>query len=383
MQQVAVFIVIILAVIGLTFFGKTQETAEEGTTQTKETVSQETIPTKSQTYLKSAPELPESESPISVYTYITSGPKDGEIINDTNEVTFEFEGRVLPEETDGRITFETKVEGFDEDWKKTSSQKRKITLPAGPREYTFFVRAKINDVVDQTPAKRTFKINVSSYFEKITISSVRAKTSSRDSSITLTTHLKKGEEINITGWQIVGKKGSFLIPQGIEKYHPIYNQEPNEDILIKYGDKIYLSGALNPLGRDRNFRPNKCIGYLENYYDFPISLSKDCPKPSDEEISHLDLCCQEFIDDLRRCEAPDYSDNIKVSGDAQCTSYLTKTFNYDACFQKYSRDSDFLDNQWHIYMGHDLISESRDTLYLKDKQGLIVDKYTYGCLICD
>lgn len=408
MQPIVVFIILAIILGGFFYFGQLPKQEEEEIPQAQEAPSQikESVPIEAQTFLgavgsalkpvtkptpesapkpttESTPKSTETEPTISINTYIISGPKEGEVIDETNKVTFEFKAKVSPKETEGRITFETKIEGIDEDWKKTSSQKRTINLPSGPKEYTFLVRAKIKDVIDPTPAKRTFKINTSPYFSKVKISSVRAETSSRSSSITLTTSLKEGEEINITGWRIRGKKGGFTIPSGIEKYKPYYNPVPDESIFIDRSGKIYLSGASNPLGRGRNFRINKCFGYLANYRDFPTPITKNCPKPTREEISHLSPCCQEFILRLGRCEIPEYSSNFRISRDSECVAYLNKNLNYGGCYRKYSKDEDFLGKSWHIYMNRDFISKSLDTLYLRDQNGLLVDKYSYGCLICE
>jgi len=396
MQSILAFFVIIVALATFAHFGQLPEGEEMP--QPQETPSQTTtsVPTKTQTFLKSPnptpkPPTPKSPTPkpaelkptLLIDTYIISGPKEGEAIGDTNKVIFEFRGAVSPKELENKLTFETKIEGFDENWEKTSSQKREINLPQGPKEYTFLVRAKVNDSVDSTPAKRTFKINTSPYFGKVKISSLRVGSPSYPPLITLSTYLKTEEKIDITGWQIRGKRGSFNIPKGIEKYHPFYDSELMGNIIVKSGDAIYLSGAQNPLGRNNNFRPNKCLGYLANYHNFAISFPKNCPKPKKEEISYLDPCCQEFILGLRGCEAPNYSSNLVILGDSECTSYLTNNFNYDACFRKYSRDGDFLENQWHIYMERDFtVSNGCDTFYLQDKNGLIVDKYSYGWPVC-
>ncbi|GAH56628.1 unnamed protein product, partial [marine sediment metagenome] len=254
MQPIVVFVILAVILGGYFYFGQTPEQEEElSSEQLEEPLpeTKESVPVKTQTFLgsvKSAAEPPKTKPTISINTYITSGPKEGEVIDDTNKVTFEFKAKVSPEETEGRILFETKVEGFEEDWKRTYSQKRTIDLPSGPKEYAFLVRAEIEDVIDQTPAKRTFKINTSPYFAKVKISSARAQTLSSPSLITLSTYLQKGEEINITGWKIKGRRGSFVIPRGIEKYSPYYNPVPSKSIFIERGDIIYLSGSSNPLG---------------------------------------------------------------------------------------------------------------------------------------
>jgi len=267
------------------------------------------------------------------------------------------------------------VEGLDKDWQKTSYQKRTVNFPSGPKEYIFLVRAKTQDLVDPTPAQRTFKINTSPSFGKLKISDIKINAPAL---ITLKTYLDKGEKINITGWKIKAKRGGFVIPFGIEKYDPYYNPPPTENILIKKDDKIYLSGASNPLGRGRNFRLNECMGYLTYYHNFPITISKDCPKPKESEISSLSLCCQEYILKLRKCEIPNYSQTYRIICDSKCTSWLSENLNYGPCFYKHYRDEDFLESVWHIYMDTDFISQERDILYLQDQNGLVVDSKEYG-----
>ncbi|MGB2762307.1 MAG: hypothetical protein WBC21_02060 [Minisyncoccales bacterium] len=351
--------------------------------------SQESVSPKQASEKKSLEKTPEptekdktEEPPIFINTYITAGPEQGEIIEGTDRITFEFEAKIYPEENKERIFFETKVEGLDDDWKKTYSQKRTVKFPPGYQEYTFLVRAKIQDSAKITSAKRTFIINNSPYFGKIKISNVKTETSSSPSLITLRTYLQQDEKINITDWQIKGKKGKFLITQGIEKFHPNY-QKPIENIMIKKGDKIYLSGSQNPFGRNKNFRTNKCLGYFINYRSFPIPISKNCPKPEKEEIFFLSPCCKEFILELGRCEIPNYSNNLRISVDSECVSYLVDNLNYAGCYRNYSKDEDFLENNWHIYLNRNIVvSNDWDTFYLRDENGLFVDKYSYGYPAC-
>ena len=328
---------------------------------------------------------PQATEPIKpsfyINTSITGGPKEGEIIEETNVVTFEFKSKTA-QEAEERIYFETKIGGFDNNWVKTYSQQRKVTLPIAWKEYTFFVRARTKDFVDPTPASRTFQIKLSPYFKKVRISQV--KTSSQPSLITLTTYLSKGEKINITNWTLEGEEGKVTIPKAVEKYYHYYNSPGPEDIFIKQGSRIYLSAGFNPLGRDKNFRVNKCMGYLTNSFSFPIPFSRNCPKPTREEISNLDPCCQQFILSLSRCEIPDYSENKNVSGDSECTSYIDQNFNNLGCFRNHSEDNDFLENVWHIYLnGKDItVTNNCDIIYLRDQNDLVVATYSYGRAIC-
>ncbi len=324
-----------------------------------------------------------SNNTILIDTYITSGPKEGEIIENTNEIVFKFEAEVFPKNTKEKISFETKVEGLDNEWIKTYSFERTIKFPPGKHSYTFLVRAYINNTFDPTPAKRSFTIKISPYFGKIKISTVKQKTSFSPSLITLTTHLENEEKINLTGWQIKGKRGSFFFPKGTKRYHPFSNQTQNDDIIVKSGDTIYLSGTSNPLGRGINFRTNKCMGYLAEYYNFPIHISKNCPKLKKEDISHLSYCCQEYISKLRSCEIPNYSQNYKISNDSECVYFINNNLNYHGCFRKYFNDPDFLQKNWHIYTNFDIVVQNDcDTIYLRDLNGLFVDEYHYGSPVC-
>jgi len=376
-----VTIIIILALV-LSFintFSPSLSTLKEGVSLPTEKES--TTPYTPQTYTPQAstpetstPETPTPETQtLEVTTRIISGPEQGEIIDETNQITFEFDLKVRDESQ--RTRFETKMLDFDTDWKSTSSNKRTITLPPGPKEYTFLVREK-EKAETTSPAQRTFSLNISPYFDKVEISSVQTQTPSK---ITLNTHLARGEEISITGWQVKGKSGGFTIPYGVEKYSPYYNPVPTKSIFVKRSDKIYLSSASNPLGKDRNFRPNKCLGYLTNYWDFAIPLSINCPRPQRGEISHLDPSCQGFILDMEKCEAPDYSKSIKISSDPECVSYLNENFSYANCFRNYSEDQDFIMQNWHIYMDRSsVVGSGCETLYLRDQDNLFIDKYFYG-----
>lgn len=326
---------------------------------------------------------------LKINTYIISGPKEGEIINETTKITFKFKAKVRPPQSKNQIIFQTKVEGLDEDWQNIYFfNQRTVNFPPGTKEYTFLVRAKINNVVDESPAKRKFKINVSPYFGKIKIKNIKTPTSwSPYTLITLISNLKKGEAINITGWQIKSSKIAFTIPKGVEKYQPAYlllnrSQIPTDNIRVQGFSKIYLSSALSPLN-NISFRLNRCLGYLTNYYHFPIPIYKNCPKPSryDEqfikEISYLQPSCQKYILNLNYCQIPKHWEIPEVATDKECVNYLNKKFNYQGCFSEYSQDKNFLKNEWHIYINRNLKMGSLDIIYLKDKNGLVVDKYLY------
>ncbi len=322
---------------------------------------------------------------FSVDTYIYSTFSNGEIFDETNEVTLKFKAMVSPEDTPGNIYFETKVLGYDQEWQRTSKDRVTFTLPYKSTEYIVLVRAGIGNVVDPTPDQKTFKISVSPYFGKVEFSSV--KISHTDPTLLkLTTNIGSQGYIDITGWTIqIEDKESFIIPKGVEIY-PTKDPIVSKDIIIRSGDKIYISGEDNPLGaRDRNFRENKCTGYFTNVHDFPVSLSESCPKPNSDEITFFEPCCQKYINQMSTCEIPKYSDMEKygLTEEYQCLDYLYSRFGYTGCFVRFSQDADFLKNTWHIFMGRNF--SPPDTcydLYLYDRNGLVVDKYYYGKTYC-
>jgi hypothetical protein len=67
--------------------------------------------------------------------------------------------------------------------------------------------------------------------------------------------------------------------------------------------------------------------------------------------------------------------------DEDCRSYLNSELNYGGCFTNYRRDQDFWENQWYIYLDREqkeIMDMNVDTIYLKDGNGLLVNKYSYG-----
>ena len=244
------------------------------------------------------------------------------------------------------------------------------------------VRSKLNTVVDQTPASRTFSINVSPYFQKVLISSTSTGVPSL---ITLRANLKQGEEISITGWKVRGKAGEFQIPRGIERINPFSLTEPGDIIKVKTQDTIYLSSSRGPFGLGKHFKPNTCMGYLKSSYTFPLAVPSSCSidKPKEEDLLFYLQACQDFIFkkiNFSSCEFPDYSKDITVKADTQCTSYLAGLatgFTYNSCFLRHADEPGFTTNEWHVYMNTNLLTQKFDTIELLDQNGLLVDKKTY------
>ncbi|MBI2592762.1 MAG: hypothetical protein HYW37_01185, partial [Candidatus Colwellbacteria bacterium] len=94
------------------------------------------------------------------------------------------------------------------------------------------------------------------------------------STITLYATLNADEKVNIGGWRIKTKREEVIMPQAIEVYEPS-GLASSQDITLKYGDYVYLYSSKSSISR--NFRTNKCMGYLENTYRFQPPLTTSCP----------------------------------------------------------------------------------------------------------
>ena len=355
-----------------------RETSDIPAPEATRTPKQQQAP---RTFIRPAP-----PSPFFLNTIITAGPKENEVLPDTTTVMFEFSGVVLPESIEGQLTFETKVEGFDEEWKPTSLPARKIALPPGPKEYTFLARSKLKDTVDLTPASRIFKINTSPYFGKVKISRISPPRDSRPSTITLTTRLAGEETIPITGWEFESRIERYTIPKGREVFGVFDTSRiPKTDIILQNGTKLFISTGINPLANNFNFQPNQCFGHFAKDRRFPISVPSSCPnaKPTKEEISFLSPTCQDFIlRKIGKCEIPDYSQNLKIIGDFDCHVYLKDVlkhrYTYEYCYQQHSEDRNFVRNEWHIYTdGEEFLRPGHDRVILRDQNGLFVHEVLY------
>lgn len=323
--------------------------------------------------------LKQSAPPFWLDTAITKGPAQGAVLSDSTTLSFEFSGVMTPPAPAKSIGFETKIDGFDKDWQQTGSSRREATLPPGTKEYTFFVRTKVDEARDETPASRTFRISTSPYFGKIRISGFQA-TGSSPFLLTLSATLQETETANISNWTLKGKTDQFAMGYGVEKYYP--NQSSfTQPILARQGYRVLISGAPSPFGKGGNFRANLCFGYLKQYYNFQLSVPSSCPdRPTLKDISWMSPRCQEFILNKlswSECKIPNLSQEITIATDPVCISYINENLNYGACFSRHQEDKDFLQSEWQIFADRTFGHPLHDTIELLDQDGLFVDRIIY------
>ncbi|MBI3588816.1 MAG: hypothetical protein HY093_00155 [Candidatus Liptonbacteria bacterium] len=213
---------------------------------------------------------------------------------------------------------------------------------------------------------------ISLYFHKVRLSSVSAGSTYYYGTVVLTTSLKEKEALDVTGWQIKGRSGGQFVPQAIEIFEPL-GLAQDWDIILRQNDYvgIYTSRSAN----GRNFRMNKCVGYLENTTHFTPSLPRYCPPPNRSEIENFSSRCYDYILSLDSCAVP--RGNVALpNNDFACRDYLN-TINYKGCFDRHRGDKDFLSHEWRVWSGSRFLDERHDKVLLLDSKGLLVDLYSY------
>jgi hypothetical protein len=257
------------------------------------------------------------------------------------------------------------------------SPERNLVSPASPAPTLKPVPAPA-PVVVQPPSTN------SPYFQKIRISSVRPTKDSEPALVTLSASFSDETPVNITGWKLKSQwLGEATLGKGIENLRSALMTEAIDNILVRRSDTLYVRGELSPLGTGRSFRPNQCFGYLIQYYpNLPGSYSCSQDRPTLQDIQYLTPLCQEYIlrkMDYSSCKLPDFNDPM-VIGNSECRTYLIGTggaFTYQGCYEKRSKDANFLSNRWDIYIERSFGHPLHDAITLLDQNGLLVDTYIY------
>lgn len=305
-------------------------------------------------------------------TVIVSGPQPGAVIDNDRKVTFYY-ATIWPGDVTN-ISFETRVSGLDSDWQTSYSNSRTINFGSGDKNYIFQVRAKTSDgIYDLTPAERAFRVKISSYLDKVKISSVSpGQYPYSIMRITLTNQITA---INLTGWTLTSNTVKYSIPTAANIYNPSSSQA--DSVNLKNGDSLIVLGQPSPINANYHF--NKCLGYL-NSSPSPTpspNFYNNCPRPDQSEITNLNISCQDFISRLANCQIPKTLDYEDYNIDSACLNFMNNRLNYNGCVQRYRYDSDFFSREWYVYSGNNFLLPDHDKLILRDNAGLLVDVYSY------
>jgi len=197
--------------------------------------------------------------------------------------------------------------------------------------------------------------------------------------ISLTTYSTYGaatSTVDITGWEIKTNHGGEFIPQVVDIYNP-ESANLGSDIILTTGsnqpDYVNIFSTSAPA----NLRVNECMGYLNTPVQFNPGFSYDCPAPDRSQISQFTGACQNYIESLSNCQVPDFSNYYFPRNDYQCEDYLTGKYNYNWCVDTYASQPGFLGDEWRIWMGATPLDSYHDNVELLDRNGLVVDTYSY------
>jgi hypothetical protein len=212
---------------------------------------------------------------------------------------------------------------------------------------------------------------LSPYFHQIRFGGV--STQSISLSVFLGPKAPTSTAIDVTGWQIRSNLGGEYIPQAVNLYDSL-GLNAATDILLKSGDILNIYPTTSPV----NLRMNICIGYLPNKSQFKPPLPQNCPSLINlSQIQAFSGVCQNYIESLGGCQLPNLTSSRIPQNDYVCRDYLNSHFNYHSCFEEHQTDANFLSREVRVWMGRSPMDPLHDRVSLLDRNGLLVDYYSY------
>lgn len=207
---------------------------------------------------------------------------------------------------------------------------------------------------------------------------------------------RSSKQYVVSGNTVSGQSVSVQIPKyGLSLFNP-YNPTASRRsaISLKSGERaIITTGSptvFNDVSIKDNFKINRCLGYLEDgvsYQAFP-GLNYNCPSNNDVEgVSRLDDICYDFVRSIPSCHVPKdiyvkdegycLEGNCKLT--SSCRNFVKQNYNFASCFNTYSKDDNFVGPEWRVFLGRtwELWGDRRETIYLYDNFGKLVDKISY------
>ncbi len=182
---------------------------------------------------------------------------------------------------------------------------------------------------------------------------------------------------DVTGWRIKTNKGETVLPLVMAGYDVVGSSNLNSLIISREG-MVRIYPGMSATGR--NFRLNKCAGFLNDSYSFVPAIPEDnCPEIDRGAYAGLSGECQNYILSLGRCRLPARDFINSLSADAQgitCRRFL-EDINYLSCANDHFRDNDFYRNEWWIWNNQNIFDPEHDWIRLFDRNELLVDSYIY------
>jgi len=220
---------------------------------------------------------------------------------------------------------------------------------------------------------------LSPFYKQVRISGVNPPDYFGDtnSEITISTDNLKSPVL-VTGWIIrANLGGSVEIPRAISDFSP-YGVNRESDIILKPGEYIRMYSWKSANGK--NFRLNKCMGFLNQQISFSPSLPEECPSiAQDKRIITFTGACQDFLRSLPSCKLPSANDLNRYTGpnDVECRR-IADQYTFGNCYDTNREKPDFFSKEWRTWLNGGMqFDPKHDRLILYDKQGLVVDEYIY------
>ena len=202
--------------------------------------------------------------------------------------------------------------------------------------------------------------------------------------------------VNLSGWQLRNGKDERPYYSGniLQRFSadvavlPAFVLEAGGRAVITTGSV----GVQTPY-KITNFKENICTGYIEALpdYAFTPSLSRNCPRPSDEPgVENLDRECRDFLSYMPSCQTPvfggkdkfgercdDCIDGKRLSG--VCRAFIKEHYSYRGCLAYHSSDKGFESKNWRIFLGRgwEMWADKYETIELYNTNGQLVDYENY------
>lgn len=210
--------------------------------------------------------------------------------------------------------------------------------------------------------------DMSPYFHQVRFNSVST------SKVSLAAKFSGPGAIDVTDWLIKANRGSQVVGTAINIYYPV-GDNPEGDVYLSSSNVLNMYIGTNSVGP--NLRLNKCIGYLKGSFQYNPSLPGGCPAPysSKSDLSSFTGQCQNYITSLGSCQVPK-SNVLLPQNDYACLAFI-QNISYRSCFNTHAGDSNFLSNEWRMWVSGKFLDSKHDVVKLLDRNGKLVDLYSY------
>ncbi|MDP3934839.1 MAG: hypothetical protein Q8Q46_01305 [Candidatus Giovannonibacteria bacterium] len=156
----------------------------------------------------------------------------------------------------------------------------------------------------------------------------------------------------------------------------IGKDEYGNNISLKYGERAIIATGESALGK--NFKINKCSGYMAQGKNISPSMSFSCPRISDLALPrNLNNRCIDYIESLNSCVSPTINADTGINND--CAEFVSQHASYAGCVADHKNDSDFNQPEWRIYLGKnaEMWGNRHENIQLFGQLGKLITETSY------